>query len=150
MCPRFGGEAIPDQAQQGDWLKRQNEELQRQLKDALAKIDNMQQDQPELRRTKLPAGKIADTSIFTEQASSLNYLVVSYLSGTVCFFILIWVTVQSFHVVFVSGWCWIEWLGWFAAIVCGSSSCGDAGLDFAISCKDHAFTCSATQDRCLA
>ena len=45
------------------WLKRQNEELQRQLKDALNKLDTMT-SRPDLRRTTLPADPRADTSIF--------------------------------------------------------------------------------------
>ena len=60
---------------QDQLLKQQNQELQRQLKIALAKLDSMAEERPELRRTKLPAGPVADTSIFeAQQAASLHFV----------------------------------------------------------------------------
>ena len=66
----FGGEANPPPADD-TWLRQQNAELQRQLKEAMAKLDQMSISQPVLRR--LPAAAIFDTSIFATEDTRCIY-----------------------------------------------------------------------------
>ena len=73
---RLGGDAV--QPHDPEWLKQQNAELQRQLREAHARLDAMH-DQPELRRTKL-TGEAADKPLLDLEASHI------FFSGVMCFF----------------------------------------------------------------
>ena len=64
---RLGGDAL--QPHDPEWLKQQNAELQRQLREAHAHLDAMHA-RPELRRTKL-TGEAADKPLFDVEATSL-------------------------------------------------------------------------------
>ena len=78
---RLGADALaPNDAQ---WLQSQNAELQRQLREALAQIDDLNQ-QPELRRTKL-TGPGAEVSVLAAGSPATKLkLVYSIDSRVVC------------------------------------------------------------------
>lgn len=78
---RLGADAVtPIDAQ---WLQTQNAELQRQLREALAQIEDLNQ-RPELRRTKL-TGPGAEISVFaTGPTATKLKLVYSINSRVVC------------------------------------------------------------------
>jgi len=77
---RLGGDAL--QPHDPEWLKQQNAELQRQLREAHARLDAMHA-RPELRRTKL-TGEAADKPLFDVEATSLILL-----PGVIFFWIVI-------------------------------------------------------------
>ena len=70
VSARLGGDAI--QPHDPEWLKQQNAELQRQLKEAHARLDAMH-GRPELRRTKL-TGEAADKPLFGVEEASPVYV----------------------------------------------------------------------------
>lgn len=77
---RLGGDAgNPNGVNDPDWLKRQNAELQRQLRDVIAQLDDLKSRPPLHRSTNL-SGALADTPLFGSDATgSLFVLKLLYI-----------------------------------------------------------------------